>query len=434
MTLLAGLAIAALVVFQRHIWYFFQVGREIEEQFGLALVPGLVILIVVFLGNFLVGRIRSAAEQRREAEMASTLALGQALSRTSSMDGVRDALRAQLPAAVGAPEAWVVTRADGQSHVLVGGPDRSGAGAAPDIMSITERVLARDVGAADDTQGVTLDGYLCFRLASGDDGGVLGVTQNADDDQERRRRLASVAMVIAMATRNVKLLADIEEHGVLDGLTGCFNRTHGMNVLDAELKRAKRARSSFAVVMFDLDYFKSVNDDHGHLCGDALLTAVGKRMQELLRNSDVKCRYGGEEFLVLLPDTPIDGAVHVADVLRQEIAKLSVLWNGQPVSTTASVGVAVADKGELDARALVGHADAALYRAKHLGRNRVCVDGRDDDSPASSEPAVSDSDEAVPTCVGIGMAVSVGGTGEERRGGGRPAMGGHPLPTPERRR
>ena len=87
-----------------------------------------------------------------------------------------------------------------------------------------------------------------------------------------------------------------------------------MKVLESELKRAKRARTSFSVVMFDLDYFKSVNDNFGHLCGDALLTAVGKRMQELLRNSDVKCRYGGEEFLVLLPDTPIEGAVHVAHV------------------------------------------------------------------------------------------------------------------------
>ena len=96
-TLLAGLAIAALVIFQGPIWQFFQVGRDIEEQYGLALVPGLIILTVVFLGNILVGRIRAGAAGRCDAEMASTLALGQALSRTTSMDGV--ARRAPRPAA-----------------------------------------------------------------------------------------------------------------------------------------------------------------------------------------------------------------------------------------------------------------------------------------------------------------------------------------------
>ena len=119
-TLLAGLAIAALIIFQRPIGQFFQVGRDIEEQYGLALVPGLVILAVVFLGNILVGRIRSAAARRRDAEMVSALALGQALSRATSMDGVRDVLRNQLPAAANAPGAWLVTRTEGQWRALVG--------------------------------------------------------------------------------------------------------------------------------------------------------------------------------------------------------------------------------------------------------------------------------------------------------------------------
>lgn len=151
-----------------------------------------------------------------------------------------------------------------------------------------------------------------------------------------------------------------------DGLTGCFNRTHGMKVLDSELQRAGRAQASLSLVIFDLDCFKSVNDRYGHLCGDAVLTAVGKRMRELTRNSDVKCRYGGEEFLILLPDTPFDGAVHVEESLRSELGKITVHWNGESVSTTASVGVAVAQVGELDAR--------ALYRAKNEGRNHVCVE------------------------------------------------------------
>ena len=186
--------------------------------------------------------------------------------------------------------------------------------------------------------------------------------------------MPAIATVLAVSARNVQLQRELREHGVYDGLTGCFNRTHGMQVLDGELKRARRAQTPLSLVMFDLDHFKSVNDRYGHLCGDAVLTAVGKLMRELTRNSDVKCRYGGEEFLVLLPDTPCDGAVHVAESLRREIGKTSVVWNGETVVTTASVGVAVAQVGELDARTLIGRADAALYRAKNEGRNRVCVD------------------------------------------------------------
>lgn len=83
--------------------------------------------------------------------------------------------------------------------------------------------------------------------------------------------MASVANVLAISARNVQLLREIHEHGVYDGLTGCFNRTHGMKVLDSEFQRARRARTPFSLVMFDLDYFKSVNDRYGHLCGDAVL-------------------------------------------------------------------------------------------------------------------------------------------------------------------
>ena len=108
-----------------------------------------------------------------------------------------------------------------------------------------------------------------------------------------------VATLVGLAARNMQLLTEIEEHGVYDGLTRCFNRTHGMKLLVAELKRAKRARTDFSLVMFDLDFFKSVNDEFGHLCGDALLAAVGKRLTTLFRNSDIRVRYGGEEFMYL---------------------------------------------------------------------------------------------------------------------------------------
>jgi diguanylate cyclase (GGDEF)-like protein len=159
---------------------------------------------------------------------------------------------------------------------------------------------------------------------------------------------------------------------VYDGLTGCFNRTHSMRVLQTELQRARRQQTPIALIMLDLDHFKAVNDTYGHLCGDAFLAAAGQRIRDILRNSDTKCRYGGEEFMVLLPDTPRAGAMHVAESLRLQLAETRVTWNGEQVSTTASVGLAMGLPKEVDPTALIGRADAALYRAKHNGRNQVC--------------------------------------------------------------
>ena len=133
--------------------------------------------------------------------------------------------------------------------------------------------------------------------------------------------------------------------------------------------------------MLDLDRFKVINDTYGHLCGDAVLAAVGQRIRDVLRDSDMKCRYGGEEFMVLLPDTPRPGALHVAESLRQQLADTSVTWKGKKVSTTASVGLAMALPTEVDVTALLGRADAALYRAKDGGRNQV----REAALPAASQ-------------------------------------------------
>ena len=124
--------------------------------------------------------------------------------------------------------------------------------------------------------------------------------------------------------------------------------------------------------MLDLDHFKAINDTCGHLCGDAILAAVDQRIRDVLRDSDTKCRYGGEEFMVLLPDTPRPGALHVAESLRRQLAETSVTWKGSQVSTTASVGLGMALPKEVSATTLLGRADAALYRAKDGGRNQVC--------------------------------------------------------------
>ena len=144
-------------------------------------------------------------------------------------------------------------------------------------------------------------------------------------------------------------------------------------MIDAELRRARRSQMPVSMIMFDLDHFKDVNDRYGHLCGDAVLTAVGKRMKEVLRGSDLKCRYGGDEFLVLLPETPLHGARRVADTLRREIAERPVPWAGEGLTVTASFGLAQTMPGEVNVQAVIARADQALYRAKNDGHNCVRI-------------------------------------------------------------
>src|SRR5204863_10164224 len=119
--------------------------------------------------------------------------------------------------------------------------------------------------------------------------------------------------------------------------------------------------------MFDIDHFKDINDRYGHLCGDAVLAAVGARMREVLRGNDLKCRYGGEEFLVLLPETPMEGARRVADTLQRALAEMAVRWNDATLNITASFGVTTALPSDVDSHGIIGRADAALYRAKAQG-------------------------------------------------------------------
>ena len=125
--------------------------------------------------------------------------------------------------------------------------------------------------------------------------------------------------------------------------------------------------------MFDLDSFKLINDRHGHLCGDAVLAAIGDRMRGATRAGDLKCRYGGDEFIVLLPETPLAGAKLVCENLRKAIEKDPILWAEGRITLTASFGVTEMNRGEVDPLAVIARADSALYRAKRQGRNRVAV-------------------------------------------------------------
>jgi len=216
--------------------------------------------------------------------------------------------------------------------------------------------------------------------------GVLGSATDVEPLTEGNRRvLAAAASMLAIAVRNVQLFAEIRDSNAHDTLTGCLTRAHTQEQLDLEFRRARRSEQPLSALMFDLDHFKVVNDRFGHLAGDAVLAAIGRQLRDVLRGSDIKCRYGGEEFLILLPDTPAAGARRVAESLRQAFSELTVRWEGAAVPVTASFGVATLRQGERDPASLVARADAALYRAKQDGRNCVRISEDDpQESPDSS--------------------------------------------------
>ena len=380
--LLGGLAVAMIVLFARPIRYLLDLARDVERSSGLALVPVLIILMGLFLfhqqSKRLEAKSRAAAAEAaalqagtRATEMERLVNFGQALGRSLDLDTIRDVVGQHLPKLAGTDDAWVLLRSGSQWQALVGTARESRRDIERTRQDIVDHALI--TGGAWASDAIAGDGHLCIPMtAGGHPVGVFGIPNVAGPfTVERKRVLTMAGALLAISLRNAQLFHDVRENSLRDGLTGCFNRTHALDVIDTELRRARRAQTPVSLIMFDIDRFKDVNDRHGHLCGDAVLAAVGVRMREVLRGSDLKCRYGGEEFLVLLPETPIEGAKRVADTLRRELADMPVNWKGEAVAVTASFGVSVALPSEIDSKALIGRADAALYRAKDQGRNCV---------------------------------------------------------------
>ena len=159
----------------------------------------------------------------------------------------------------------------------------------------------------------------------------------------------------------------------VDGLTQLFNRSHWQSRMVEEFSRAGRYLAPLSLIMFDLDHFKSVNDTHGHLGGDAVLVQVAAIIKGALRDSDIAGRYGGEEFGIILPNTNAQGAKVVAQRLRANIESTPVPFEKIQIPVTASLGIAEFHTTITDPEELIANADAALYEAKEKGRNRVVV-------------------------------------------------------------
>ena len=167
---------------------------------------------------------------------------------------------------------------------------------------------------------------------------------------------------------------------ITDGLTGLYNRTYALDRFEKELGKARRYGKRLSIIMLDLDHFKLVNDSYGHQAGDMVMQRVGALFRHILRESDLAGRYGGEEFLIVLPETDVEEAAQVAERIRSEIQGFS--WPRMDIRVTVSGGVAQFAGDTADQ--LLQRADYLLYRAKEMGRNRIIVETVQADLPRSS--------------------------------------------------
>ena len=179
------------------------------------------------------------------------------------------------------------------------------------------------------------------------------------------------------------------EMAMVDSLTGLSNRRRFMPAAEREIVLARRHQQPVALLVLDVDHFKAINDAHGHVTGDQVLVEVGKRCQQALRATDLLARWGGEEFIVLLPNTPATQAQQLAERVRATVSASAQLQvQGRAAHVTVSVGVAGAGAGQVGSlEMLIQLADVALYRAKHAGRDRVSLSGLDGGTSEAKLPA-----------------------------------------------
>ncbi|MEO7726993.1 MAG: diguanylate cyclase [Burkholderiales bacterium] len=227
------------------------------------------------------------------------------------------------------------------------------------LLSAANRIRAGDLGAR---TGMNYGNEELSRIGKAFD-------EMAETLHERQKRIDSA-------------ITTLQQQAITDALTGVNNRRYLYETLPREIVRAKRAGTTIGVVVIDLDHFKRINDSYGHEAGDMVLRWVGNVLLKSTRGSDIVCRYGGEEFCVVLPEVSSASVQAKADEIRRALMELNLDYCGKPLKITASFGAAIYPEHGEDADTLLRLADEALYRAKGAGRNRVEVYSR--------EPAVQE--------------------------------------------
>jgi diguanylate cyclase (GGDEF)-like protein len=183
--------------------------------------------------------------------------------------------------------------------------------------------------------------------------------------------MAISVLMVAGVYGVTELLTGLRSRANTDELTGLLNRRAVLQTVHSEIERARRTQHSIAFLMYDLDHFKDVNDRFGHQAGDQVLQKVARTIKAILRESDIVCRWGGEEFLVVVKGAAPDHGAPLAEKIRRAVEGEDFSYRKTQIRITISLGIAGARTGESTDR-LIARADKALYRAKETGRNRVC--------------------------------------------------------------
>jgi diguanylate cyclase (GGDEF)-like protein len=246
--------------------------------------------------------------------------------------------------------------------------------------------MLREAAAA---AAVDLDDYVKRRLLWVQAGNTIPMDLKMKNGKVIRCQVAVLPaggrmLIYSDITDIVQNAQELERLATIDGMTGIYNRRHFLTLADREWQRARRYDRPISFLMIDIDYFKLINDTHGHQVGDDMITHLARVTRECKRDSDVLARLGGEEFALLLPETNPAQAEIVAERIRLEVSSNPLALVAQCVPATVSIGVASATGSMSNFAQLMSAADQALYEAKRSGRNRVCKVGFTDARSVSS--------------------------------------------------
>jgi len=225
-------------------------------------------------------------------------------------------------------------------------------------------------------ESVFIRSILCYPLVrKGEKIGVIELINKANgaftgDDQ------ALIEMILnplAIAIRTVEMFESSERLTITDDLTKLYNYRYLMKYLEADVKRCLRYKKKVSLLFIDVDGFKRINDTFGHLVGSQALAEMGQVFKRIVRETDVVGRYGGDEFVIVLPETPLNGAMVIAERIRKKVEECEFVAQNLSIRLTVSLGVANCPKHTLTAEGLIKKADAAMYRAKELSKNSIKV-------------------------------------------------------------
>ncbi|MBU2430608.1 MAG: sensor domain-containing diguanylate cyclase, partial [Proteobacteria bacterium] len=218
---------------------------------------------------------------------------------------------------------------------------------------------------------------LCVPVVSqGITHGVFHFSSHQDDvwKPEERQLACAIAEHVSLTLANFNLRESLRQQAIRDPLTGLYNRRYMLETMTHEISRVSRRKQHLGLLMLDIDHFKQFNDDHGHDIGDFILSEFGALLKKYIREEDIACRYGGEEFTILLPETNQEGVFNVAEKIRNKIREHDFRFkNNSYGPITVSIGGALYPGNATAIDPLLKEADNALYQAKHTGRDRVVI-------------------------------------------------------------